>query len=381
MKRRVFFVGAGFSKALCAAYPTLDELSTNLSTRFLARYPDGAIREHYNRLPQGLVGNAEQLLSYLYSDWPWKSSIDKDLDRALYKALTYEISESLRSIQTLPLSAEYQQFVRFLGNENNKIITLNYDSLIQELYRHYAYFKVENYCGIDIHVEDDFDEEEQRTTPANPWLIESDAPTKRKLRIRRDLISQITPSEFTELFRSLGAYWTHLSPDSILGKYQIKESPYSGGNIDGRVLKLHGSIDWYEDYSDDTIRVAHSNGETKWERVPIIVPPVLDKSQHYSISKIRKQWVDAHLALEQADEIVIIGFSFPATDISCQFLFKSSLKSKKVRVVVINRDANVRQQYDSVFSGLTGIGVDYSYMGYDDSLNRYIENEILRRAR
>ena len=91
MKRRVFFVGAGFSKALCSRYPTLSELSASVHESFCLRYKAGAIREHYGELPSGLTADIEKLLSYLYSDWPWKSSVDRDMDRALYKALTYEI--------------------------------------------------------------------------------------------------------------------------------------------------------------------------------------------------------------------------------------------------------------------------------------------------
>ena len=103
MKNRVFFTGAGFSKALCPSFPTLNELSASVVNCFVARNRSGAIRQHFDQLPMGMAQNVEQLLSYLHSDWPWKSSVDKDLDSALFKALIYEISVVLTAIKIQPL--------------------------------------------------------------------------------------------------------------------------------------------------------------------------------------------------------------------------------------------------------------------------------------
>lgn len=384
MKRRVFFVGAGFSKALCSAYPTLLELSTAVSASFLSRYPSGSIREHYNQLPQGLAKDAEQLLSYLYSDWPWKSSVDRDLDKALYKALVYEISNYLSSIPIQPLSEAYRLFVRFLGCESNKIVTLNYDTLAQDFHSQYSWAKDMRYSALRIYVEDVFDDE-QITTPENPWVLD-DTPGdgyRKKLTVRRDFILKIEPAKFVELIRSTeSAYWTSATPDQLLLSMKSDKSApfYIDKNFDERILKLHGSIAWHENSNESTIRIIDNDGNMKLEHIPIIIPPVLDKSQHYAIDRLKAQWANAHIAIEQADEIIIIGFSFPITDISCQFLFKSALKARnKVRVIVVNRDADVQKRYDSIFSELTGVDVDYSYSGYDDALGLYIDRELLHQ--
>lgn len=384
MKRRVLFVGAGFSKALCSNYPTLLQLSEAVSASFLSRYPSGAIREHLNQLPQGLVADAEQLLSYLFSDWPWKSSVDRDLDKALYKALTYEISNCLGSIPAQPLTEENQRFIHFLGNANNQIVSLNYDTLIQQLYGQYYLPKGEDYSRLRIYVEDIFDDE-IKTTPENPWLLEDvrdEDYVKMKLTIRRDFIQQIASAEFVKLIESTKcAVWSTYAPDNLLLKYrhddELRQKSRSR-TLDEKILKLHGSISWYEESTDSTIRIRDSDGNMNWERIPIIVPPVLDKSQHYAIDRLRQQWADAHSALEQADEIIIIGFSFPPTDISCQFLFRSALKSRnKVRVVVVNIDGAVRERYDPIFRELVGADMDYSYFGHDDAFGRYVRTEVL----
>lgn len=84
---------------------------------------------------------------------------------------------------------------------------------------------------------------------------------------------------------------------------------------------------------------------------------MLDKSHHYGAARIRNQWEKAHGAIQRAFEIVVVGFSFPPTDMSCQFLFKSAMKAG-MRVVVVNRDKNVEAAYDSVFEGIPGINLD-----------------------
>lgn len=386
MKRRVFFVGAGFSKALCPQYPTLAELSEVVSANFCSRYQSGAIREHYKQLPHGLVADVEKLLSYLYSDWPWKSSVDRDMDRALYKALTYEIYIYLTSIAPRPLPEIHQQFVRFLDNENNQIITLNYDILIQQLNSSYRMFKGDKYSRLRIYIEDAFDEN-PKTSPENPWFLEDvhgEEYISKKLTVRRDFIATVNPAEFTKLIEATGAAtWASHPPAELLKLYQLphiyRPNPPVETALHNKIMKLHGSVAWKENSSESSIRVLDNDGNIKWDYIPTIVPPVLDKSQHYAIGRLKEQWANAHLALEQADEIVIIGFSFPATDISCQFLFQSALRSRKnVRVVVVNSDNCIRDRYEPIFSNLTGVVVDYSYSGDDSAFTYYIEQDVLR---
>lgn len=306
------------------------------------------------------------------------------MDRALYKALTYEIYVHLTSIPFEVLPKTHQYFVQFLGNDNNLIVTLNYDILVQQLHAEYPLIKGEKYSGLAIFVEDVFDEG-SKTSQERPWVLEDvhDENVSKKLSIRRDFIAQIDPNDFTKLIEETGAArWASHSPARLLEKYQ-REYLFRANPTDTafhkRILKLHGSVAWSDNASDASIRVLDENGTPRWDHIPVIVPPVLDKSQHYSISRLKEQWANAHIALEQANEIVIIGFSFPATDISCQFLFQSALRSRNdVRVVVVNNDRNIRDRYDPIFRHLAGVGVDYSYSGHEKSLTQYIEQDVLR---
>lgn len=398
MKSRTFFLGAGFSKALNPAYPTLVELSASVIASFLARYSEGPVRALFDRLPVGLQQDIEQLLTYLYSDWPWKSSVDGDLDKALYKALVYEVAEALRKIEPVPISWYLRMLIHFMRMESsNKIVSLNYDALIEE-YR----LSDRSFCtllkGLDIEVEEPYIAD-RKTSAQTPWVVGEPkkiyaSDSKKKLLIAaREWINQVSIDEFRDVIattslkpqdsrdESLFNYTFALqSFRKVADYYPTQRTGFSGegdGNT-GKTLHLHGSLHW-QDTSEPTIRLINSNGHSSLERLPAIVPPVLDKSQHYAAGRLRMIWDNAHAAIQQAKEVIIIGYLFPPTDVSCQFLFKSAV-TPGTRIVVVNRDPSIKDRCDSIFGNISGIELDYKFANGADALQRYIAQEILNNS-
>ena len=390
MTRRVYFVGAGFSKALNSGYPTLFELSEAATQSFKNRYPIGALSEHFDQLPIGLSRNAEHLLSYLISDWPWKSSVEKDLDGAVYKAFVYEISCVLAIIEDQPLASPLQELIQFLfSDDKNTIVSLNYDFLPQHLNALYSRPEIDQELGdLAMHIE--YRYQTARTTNAKtPCLVETLEDNTKRLIVSRDWLASVGQNEFLKVVTDAGYVkvsglgnrnFTFYTPIEVLKIHQ-EPVPHSLAThwapSVGKVIHLHGSMLWKDKTGASTIRIKDPDGYTHSEDIPAIVPPVLDESHHYAASRIRDQWEQAHNAIQRADEIVVIGFSFPPTDMSCQFLFKSAIKAG-LRVVVVNRDQNVKAAYDSVFEGIPGINLDYAFTGGDDPLTRYTLTEILR---
>ena len=392
MTRRVFFVGAGFSKALNSNYPTLFELSATVVTTFKKRYRRGAIREHFDQLPLSLGPNAEHLLSYLISDWPWKSSVERDLDRALYKAFVYEISKALSSIDDQPIPLHFRELIQFLfDDENNHVVSLNYDCLPQKLNALYSY-PTKAVLDPDFHLQvEDRYQVSRKTSPDVPWIAESlevaGNKSAKRLTVSRDWISTVARDELEATIKKAGYESTPI--DHLIGDIRLHsvceslQSPRPNPNAtpwtpaSGKVIHLHGSILWRDESGASTIRITGVDGFTHSEEIPAIVPPVLDKSQHYAAGRLRTQWEAAHNAIQRADEIVVIGFSFPPTDMSCQFLFKSATKPG-ARVVVVNRDSEVGRIYDPVFEGIPQVALDYTFTGGEDPLERYTKTEILR---
>ena len=129
------------------------------------------------------------------------------------------------------------------------------------------------------------------------------------------------------------------------------------------LLKLHGSLNWWPrlGYSRplalDAIVHHHSwkmSGPYRsWfpsevvarhlEPEPIIVPPVLSKSDLVAQPALRLVWSLAFEHLSTADSVSFIGYSFPETDTAARALFEEALADlppEAVTVVNLETDPN-----------------------------------------
>lgn len=62
--------------------------------------------------------------------------------------------------------------------------------------------------------------------------------------------------------------------------------------------------------------------------IPLIIPPVKKKSYEFFGSLFSSLWKTAEDVLAQADDIVVIGYSFPATDIQSEILFRRAFSRR-----------------------------------------------------
>ena len=139
------------------------------------------------------------------------------------------------------------------------------------------------------------------------------------------------------------------------------------------VLKLHGSTTWLvpkrseQQFSPDTVVVlsAHEKNiknypaaedaiETYMDVVPLIVPPVLDKSKELGRDAFQEIWRKAACLIEQATRLVFVGYSFPPTDYRAEYLFRRHFPGG-CAVEVINYEkedaqrAELMRRYNSIF--------------------------------
>ncbi len=408
--KRVYFFGAGLSKAINVQYPTLLELTAVVTDRFLARHVDSPVGSHYQNVPAELKENLELLLSYLFSDWPWKTTADQELDMTLYRHLTYEICTCLSVIETHEIAPEVKQFVRYLRSHKHGIVTLNYDTLIEKLSQVYRLSKTHALGQhVSLRVEDSYDDDRE-TSAAVPFSVNAVEPSGlldfvfRQIVIDRDFAMEATLEQIREISAdprlTMKPEQQKNSPllpmllESTINSIKLSAESRGLGwttskllktddetALQNRILKLHGSMDWVDEGSE-TIRVASIRGEPATKvRLPLIVPPILDKTRHYTNEKLRDIWFKAATVMEMADEIVVVGFSFPLTDLSMRYLFQSALnRNPKSRVVVVNRDpqAVLLSAYSQVFSGNLASNVDWKYCGRNDSFVEYIRQEVIR---
>ena len=125
------------------------------------------------------------------------------------------------------------------------------------------------------------------------------------------------------------------------------------------LLKLHGSVNWWprlgyaNPFALDAI--VHHHG---WEGIsrrlfppdvvarhlesePVIVPPVLSKSDLVAQPVLRLVWSLAYEHLSKAEAVTFIGYSFPPTDAAARVLFAEALADLPPdAVTVVGRESD-----------------------------------------
>ena len=110
-----------------------------------------------------------------------------------------------------------------------------------------------------------------------------------------------------------------------------------------RLLKLHGSIHFSAQskgrFSLKERPYTRQHGNLRFE----IIPPEWNKG--FDEGVFRRLWGIARDEIHKATTIVVIGYSFPLTDLHTSALFRVSVAEKSLRnVVIVNPDAEARRR-------------------------------------
>lgn len=75
--------------------------------------------------------------------------------------------------------------------------------------------------------------------------------------------------------------------------------------------------------------------------IPLIIPPVKNKTYEYFGDLFKTLWAKAEQSLTQANEIVLIGYSFPETDVQSDRLFRKAFSSRNnmPKIIIVNPEA------------------------------------------
>ncbi|EOH7341141.1 hypothetical protein ACMCWU_000981 [Campylobacter coli] len=319
----VFFFGAGFSKSLNNSYPTLAELSEY----FLE---NGFIYENEKIYKD----NLEQLLTYLITPLPFKTKEDILRDEASYLEKINKISKFfIELLETKEIDKNNKCILnlsQYINDNKCTCITLNYDLLLEEI----LFLTHENsYQDIDSY----------------------------------DVFYKIPIKQIDE----------RKNTKSNNYGFNFYQGDFNINNNFVEIIKLHGSINWYCDqaYSNSQIysfmeKVDRYKDELFVDLKPLIIPPILDKTNNYNHILLRSLWKKAFKAIQKAKNIYIYGFSFPITDLSVVYLFKSALQNKQdYKIYVINTKSHIddkKKRYKEIF----GEGkCDFSFC-CDDNLEK-----------
>lgn len=316
----IFFFGAGFSKSLNNSYPILAELSNY----FLE---NGFIYENEKIYKD----NLEQLLTYLITPLPFKTKEDILRDEASYLEKINKISKFfIELLETKEIDKNNKYILnlsQYINDNKCTCITLNYDLLLEEML----------FLSLDEEVSQD-----------NVYNIFYKMPIK-----------EINERKETEQNTFSNFFQSNLD---------------NGRKNSTEIIKLHGSINWYCDqiYKNSQIYFSEYENNTylKEDLRALIIPPILDKTNNYNHIVMQSLWKRAYEAIKNAKNIYIYGFSFPVTDLSVVYLFKSALQNKQdYKIYVINTKNHIddkKKRYNEIF----GKGkCDFSFC-CDDNLEK-----------
>ncbi|WP_396599860.1 SIR2 family protein [Frigoribacterium sp. R86507] len=275
--KKVVVLGAGFSRAISERMPLMVDLRDQFESRLHLR----------DTVFEPFGDDVEAWLAYLASDQPWLSDSENQGNRALFsKAIDvlYDviIKAQEHADQTQPSWLDRMSWQ--WSHENVTVLTFNYDTLLESAFTRVGWAHTASaFYAAPL--------TERHPIGSSGFL--SEAPPRRRV-----------PT----------------------------------------VLKLHGSVNWWHGGSnapltEQMVYNPRPHARTRSEFLfadlqPFLVPPTSIKNSYYGRSGLVTQWRLAAQALRAADQVDIIGYSFPASDLPTRTFLSSTIRpDARLRVI------------------------------------------------
>jgi hypothetical protein len=266
------------------------------------------------------------LLEHLISS----SSAQRSMLWKAYNELVFMFAFCLNVIQNGPPSRAHIELAKRLTSKD-VIITFNWDTLMDRALSTIGQWAIDNDYALmprSIFRDSWLQPSSSPSEHAGPTLLKLHGSTNWLVGhpIEEDgklVLTQATPSDTLYAFeRATKPY------DTYAGRFMEGFAPYSYGyyppNIkdigckvrDGHVLVMARlKVPW---------KPEGTAGDQGLVSMPLIIPPVKDKNYDLYGGLFRGLWARACDALSEAEEIIIIGYSFPRTDHKSHELFASA---------------------------------------------------------
>jgi len=318
--RRVYLLGSGFSKAIHSEMPVLANLTTPIESMITAAAAPPRLR------PADFGNDVERWLSHLASPPPWVSPAEALRDQATFLDASRMLAEVITTAQIKALSAPPPDWlttlVRYWRRLKETVITFNYDVLVERGYMHTSTIDGDRRFAVDLYA-----------LPLAP------------LQTRGSSIAGIGRSPSFRLLKLHGSTnWFYSGPGA-----GPSDMIYDSG-----LYELHWPAAAH-DIVDPDIDVLTA------DKTPLLIPPVAVKTAFYENSALQVQWQAAARAISEAEEVVLMGFSVPMTDLLVRDLIATNLPNS-AGVVVVNPDTALPDHIATV------LGIDRSRV--DDTFCR-----------
>lgn len=426
--KEVFILGSGFSKAVFSRMPLLNDLSMEVARQLSNEKPiwkrvyDELVkfgRSSYGDRKAIEPINFEELLTFLYQDFPWKSEEDAHLSRSLYLRVVEIATEVIKKYQRRPAidkryvpdSRDVLDIVDYWHYNQSKVITLNYDTILEHLamrslkpwlYKEGHRNQSERTVRFFVDVQRNFTSPEAQVRVRwrddhsvdihiHNYEVDKEAFEQALMRdgndegMRQDAAQLF--NTFTTRMRDARLTFEDFYNVPIAHIGHRTASVLAGGRHEGtfELLKLHGSINWFHSgevngsgqiyYLNDTDDAGVDWSTHTKDLQPLIIPPVLDKSRFFVHNSVKLLWNQARDYLENAKIVYIIGYSIPLTDLTVRLMLQNYLQHD-CRVVLVNKDVAKLKAYGELF----GSRLDETYIRNDDNIFvSFVQNEITQK--
>tara|TARA_B110000046_G_scaffold163797_1_gene178958 strand:+ start:615 stop:1691 length:1077 start_codon:yes stop_codon:yes gene_type:complete len=345
----LFILGAGSSRALTHVNPRKNEhnrSTTPVDSDFLTLMNYFSSKAGWQKKGVDLIasnwleksnfwdGGLESSIIKRVADYNMLSSLYKE--KARKKVSNAEYLNSLSHLITDYLlkcrsnkSGETKKFVDFVFPEktpyselNNRIITFNYDLIIDRVFFERGWSKQKIY----------FDRIAKKEIGGT----------------RRNTIDAFPDPLLVKLHGSLNWRCSQKNFESI---------------IDGTCHSTDKITIW----TDDTQSAKPDDGHS-----PLIIPPIPNKP--ITASPIFSHlWTKAFEYLHEAKKIVIVGYSCPATDVMAQSIFTQFRNMNTTDIYVVDPSADAMANYVELMHGQVKKNVRWHYYR---GFSEYLENEV-----
>ncbi|MBU0527790.1 hypothetical protein KKE92_04875 [Candidatus Micrarchaeota archaeon] len=351
--KETFIFGAGLTKAFFPDAPLLrmdtDELENKIGPLLKVSKYSHSIYESEKRLSEDGKINIENLMTRLVSKMPY----DKPSERN-------ELGVLLDSIED------------FLINKINNIKRESSNSVLFKELADYC-FKNSVDC-VTFNYDDLFDEELHKLNPVMD--LGSDGAKK-------------------PYWHPDGGYGFFCRPSTSM----VMDSLVEQDTTAMKLLKLHGSVNWYvkkgydrrslpidalvhkENWCKENVSpytgqvIPYSSIDYHLDEKPMIIPPTLGKAEISEKQIINLIWSLARKTLQDSSKITFVGYSMPLTDATAKFLFTETLWDKEIFIITSPKERASQKElitaYKRVFPKLTE--ENFIFSGAVDWVNNLIE--------
>jgi hypothetical protein len=291
-----------------------------------------------------LVKNFEQWLSYLIETPPWLSPADQTRNRAAFLEVSRAVHDVLEERQRTTLMYQKDKcpdwlirLVRRWHEDHASVITFNYDQLVELAWLLYANPTPPRTRSWDLY----------------PALL---TPLTARVGNAPPVYTAAGGFQLLKLHGSVG--WWYSGPDGPPGDIVYDQGVKGGEWHVGGVL------------APDELMLSMTD-----DREPMIVPPAAVKSPYYNNLILREIWRSAASNLAQAEELVIMGFSLPATDMLVSSMLCTNVSNKCVITPVDYGSAIIERTCETFAISPDNSRLNKNYAGLGaDAIPQWVED-------